>query len=193
MGLIKVNAQSKGDVELGLGLGLSLATVSTSNGESTSSRVTYNAVASGEYYFSDRWGVKAKLTYDNKGWKDGFIIDQDFNSFTTDFELSYITLPVMANWHFGSQRNWYLNFGPYVGFLTTAEDSELGMDLTEVFNTTDVGLAYGVGYKFRVADNIKLFAEVDGQSGFVSVFKKTEGETLRNSRASLNFGVLFDL
>jgi len=191
---LHLNAQNTGDIEVGFQTGLNLANVSTSDGEGTSSRVSYNFGASGEYYFSDTWGIKTKLIYDNKGWKDGFIfLEDDFNDFTTDFELTYLTIPVMANWHFGSRKNWYLNVGPYIGFLLNAEDSEFGLDISEAFNNTDVGLAVGIGYKFMVSDKIKLFAEFDGQSGFIGVFDEVEGENVRNGRASFNVGILFDL
>ena len=112
-GILTSNAQDSGDYELGVGLGLNLANVSTIDGQNNaSSRTSFNAGVSGEYYFSDRWGLKAKLTYDSKGWSDGFVEDLESNNkVTTDFKLNYITLPIMANWHFGSNRNWYLGDG----------------------------------------------------------------------------------
>jgi opacity protein-like surface antigen len=193
-GILTSNAQDSGEFELGIGLGLNLANVSTIDGQNnTSSLTSFNAGVSGEYYFSDRWGLKAKLIYDSKGWSDGFIIDENFNTITTDFKLNYVTLPVMANWHFGSNRNWYLNFGPYVGFLVNAEDSELGLDLKDGFKSTDFGFAFGIGYKFEIDDNIKLFIEYDGQSGFSDIFEENAGDAIRNGRSSLNIGVLFSL
>ena len=142
-GILTSYAQNSGDIELGVGMGLNLANVSTIDGQNdASSRTSFNVGISGEYYFSDRWGLKAKLIYDNKGWSDGFITDENFNTVTTDFKLNYVTLPIMANWHFGSNRNWYLNFGPYVGFLVNAEDSELGLDLKDGFKSTDFGFAF---------------------------------------------------
>ncbi|WP_339836935.1 porin family protein [uncultured Flavobacterium sp.] len=193
-GLLTANAQEGGDFELGLGLGVNFANVSTINGQSNAtSKISFNAGASGEYYFSDRWGVKAKLIYDNKGWADGYILDENNIVTTTDFKLNYLTVPVMANWHFGSNRNWYLNFGPYVGFLMSAEDSALGLDLKEGFKSTDFGAAFGIGHKIEIADNIKLFIEYDGQSGFSDIFEENAGEAIRNGRSSFNLGVLFSL
>ncbi|MFT5849160.1 porin family protein [Psychroserpens sp.] len=193
-GILTSNAQDSGEFELGIGLGLNLANVSTIDGQNnTSSLTSFNAGVSGEYYFSDRWGLKAKLIYDSKGWSDGFITDENFNTITTDFKLNYVTLPVMANWHFGSNRNWYLNFGPYLGFLVNAEDSELGLDLKDGFKSTDFGFAFGIGYKFEIDDNIKLFIEYDGQSGFSDIFEENAGDAIRNGRSSLNIGALFSL
>ncbi|WP_055446208.1 porin family protein [Lacinutrix mariniflava] len=192
-----VNAQlDKGDFELGAGIGASFSnvTVSGNSENSTNSLTSINFGASGEYYFSDRWGIKAELNYDQKGWADGFIFNEDtLENTTTDFQLSYLTIPVMANWHFGSTRKWYLNFGPYIGILLNAEDSRLGMDVKEAFNTTDFGLAFGIGYKFEIADNTKLYIEYDGQSGVSDVFKNNEGDSVTNGRSSFNVGVLFSL
>ncbi|MAN27537.1 MULTISPECIES: porin family protein [Mesonia] len=194
LGILTSNAQNSGDIELGIGLGVNLANVSTIDGLSnTSFRTSFNAGVSGEYYFSDRWGVKAKLIYDNKGWSDGFIIDENFNRATTDFKLNYITLPIMANWHFSSNRNWYLNFGPYIGFLVNVEDSELGLDLKDEFKSTDFGFAYGIGYKFKIDDNMKLYIEYDGQTGFIDIFEENSGNSVRNGRSSFNIGALFNL
>jgi len=196
LSMFNLNAQSsKGDVELGIGLGFNYSNVVVgSNAENaTGSKTGLNVSAVGEYFFSDRWGIKAKLIYDQKGWGDGFFDDEN-GSITTDFNLNYITIPVMANWHFGSTRKWYLNFGPYVGILLNAETEKRGIEVTEAFSSTDFGFAYGIGYKFDVADNAKLYIEWDGQSGFSDVFEISDsGSSVRNGRGSFNVGVLFNL
>jgi len=193
--LFSINAQDKRDFEFGGHLGLNLANVSTIYGQDNlKSRVSFNVGALGEYYFSDRWGVKMKITYDSKGWADGFITNEDTDvTLITDFKLNYITVPVMANWHFGSRRNWYLNFGPYVGLLMNAEDSDLEMDVKEVFNTTEFGLAYGIGYKFSLNEKSKLFVEYDGQSGLTDIFEENSGDSVISNRSSFNLGILFIL
>ncbi len=193
VGFLSANAQEKGTVEFGAGLGVNISTVSNGT-QNANSLVGMNVAGSGEYYFSDRWGIKAKLIYDAKGWSDGFIEDTDTgNTIITDFKLNYLTIPVMANWHFGANRNWYLNFGPYVGILMNAEDSKLGLDLKEGFESTDFGLGLGIGYKFAVDEKLKIFIEYDGQSGFSDVFVNNAGSAVLNSRNSFNVGVLFIL
>lgn len=193
-GMLRSNAQDSGDIELGFGAGLNVSNVTAQEGASgTPSRYSFNIGVSGEYYFSDRWGLKAELIYDNKGWADGFLEDNNGNSITTDYEVNYATLPFMANWHFGSNRNWYLNFGPYIGFLVKAEATESDLNVKDGFKSTDFGLAFGIGYKFEIDDNIKLFIEYDGQSGFTDVFENNRGSAVRNGRSSFNIGALFSL
>jgi hypothetical protein len=139
-GLLNINAQESGDFEIGANLGLSLAGVSAPEDNTTGTIATFNVGASGEYYFSNRWGIKVKFISDNKGYSNGTITDNYYNSLTTDIELHYITIPVMANWHFSKHRRWYLGFGSYLGLLTSAKDSELNTDIKNQMNGADYGI-----------------------------------------------------
>ncbi|MNX90255.1 hypothetical protein D3C86_1222980 [compost metagenome] len=109
----------------------------------------------------------------------------------TDINVDYITVPVMAGWHFGSKRNWYLNFGPYIGFLMSAKDTELDSDLKDSFNTVDGGIAFGIGVKIPVSDKLKFFIEYEGQGGIAEVFKNNDGDQITNSRSAFNVGINF--
>ena len=193
-------AQTKTNAEFGVNIGYNAAGV-TYSGTGINSEYTsgFNAGVSGEYYFSDRWGIKGKLTYDQKGWGNGYLTFYDGKGNSTEidgvnFHLNYLTIPVMADWHFGRMRNWYLNFGPYLGvLLNTAESSNSGVGIKSLFNTTDFGFAGGIGVKFPISKSVKLFIEADGQSGFTNIFKDSGGETIQNVRSSINFGFLFPI
>jgi len=191
LGLVSgLSAQGKGSVEFGFGIGYNMSTASDSENTADSGS-GFNAAASAEYYFSDRWGIKARLMYDQKGWNNGSINNLDTGDFyTTDFNLNYLTIPVMANWHFAKKRNWYLNFGPYVGFLLSAEETEGGLDLKDGFNNTDFGIALGIGVKIPVSDKLKVFIEYDGQSGLSDIFKESTS-AVQNARSSFNVGLNF--
>ena len=194
----QLQAQEKGTIELGVGGGISFAIISDIEGEnSTKSRTAINFGGSGEYYFSDRWGIKMSLIYDSKGWGDGFVDAVDtfgnFQRTSADFKLNYLTIPVMANWHFGSTRKWYLNFGGYAGFLLNAKETAFGNDVKEGLNTTDFGLAFGIGYKFPITEKIKIYIEYQEQFGLVDAFENNTGDAITNRRSSFNVGALFNL
>jgi len=187
------SAQTRNTAEFGANIGYNAANVSYSgSGQSSDYTSGFNAGVSMEYYFSDRWGIKGKLTYDQKGWGNGYLSFDDGTEIDgVNFHLNYLTIPVMANWHFGRTRNWYLNFGPYVGvLLNTTESSNSGVDLKDAFNTTDFGLALGIGVKFPVSNNVKMFIEADGQSGFTDIFKDNPDGAVQNVRSSINIGFL---
>lgn len=185
-----ISAQKKGDVEFGVNIGYNNSSVSDSY-ESSDSGTGFNFGGSMDYYFSDTWSIKGKLIYDQKGWDNGVIVDDDGFEYITDFNLNYLTVPIMANWHFGNKKNWYLEFGPYFGFLMNAEETRFGTDLTEAFNSNDFGLALGLGVKIPVSDKLKLFFEFDGQGGFNDIFQQNDYDAVTNSRSSLNVGLNF--
>ena len=176
-------SQTKGTTEFGVSVGLNGATV-TSGNLNADTRTALNAGVGAEYYFSESWGIKAKLLYDQKGWANGF-----YGSTTTNYNLDYITVPVLANWHFGHTKNWYLNFGPYVSFLTSAKTAVNSIDVKSAFNSTDAGLDFGIGVKIPVADKTKFFIEYNGQGGVANM--ASSGTTIRNSVWALNIGINF--
>ncbi len=186
------SVQEKGTFEVGFGTGVSFAQLSTED-DATDAVTSYNVAMVAEYYFSDRWGIKSKWIFDRKGWGNGFLEDEVNNVVyeNVDFHLNYFTIPVMANWHFSPNRNWYLNFGPYFGFLMSATDNELEMNHTEAFNDFDFGLAYGIGYKVHLSDELEFYIEYDAQDGFTNIFKDNSNLSAKNSRGSFNVGLLF--
>ncbi|WNM18380.1 porin family protein [Flavobacterium capsici] len=187
-------AQKKGDIEAGFNIGYNSSSVSDSRNTSDSGN-GFNIGGSLDFYLSNTWSIKTKLIYDQKGWNNDVYYDANSgNQYATDYNLNYLTVPVMANWHFGNTRNWYLNFGPYVGFLLNAKDARFNNDVTDFFNNTDFGLAFGVGVKIPVSDKVKLFFEFEGQGGFTDILKYQNNydySAVTNSRGSFNFGVNF--
>lgn len=188
-------AQTKNAAEFGVNIGYNSASVTYSGTNETSAYTSgLNLGISGEYYFSDRWSIKGKLNYDQKGWGNGFlIIDENTEIDGINIHLNYLTIPVMANWHFGRQRNWYLNFGPYAGFLLSAKESSDSADIKDAFNTADFGLDLGIGVKIPINNNVKFIIEYDGQAGVTNVFKDSGGTSFQNVRSSFNVGLVFPL
>ena len=186
-------AQTANSVEVGFNSGFNVAEVTSPQGvPNVAFHVGFNVGATAEYYLTDTWSIKGKISYDQKGWDDayGFFSSASVNKFS----LNYITVPVMANWHFGRTRNWYLHFGAYAGFLTGATSSPGAADISSGFNTTDAGLAGGLGVKFKLSDKAKLFIEDDSEVGFIDILKNDAAAyAYHNTRSSLNVGVMFRL
>jgi opacity protein-like surface antigen len=188
-------AQTRNAFEAGFNVGYNSSSVIYAQTNVSAVYISgFNVGGYAEYYFSDRWSIKGKLNYEQKGWGDGFLILNDGSEIDgIDYHLNYITIPVMANWHFGRQRNWYLNFGPYVGILTSASESSNTTDVKSSFNSTDVGLALGIGVKFPLTNKIKLFLEYDGEGGATNIFKVSPDGTYQNVSSSFNVGLSFSV
>mgnify|MGYP000324055353 CR=1 FL=1 len=192
VGFVSISlAQNKGDVEFGVNIGFNSSTVTYSNSYlQADSGIGFNTGFAADYYFSDEWSIKGKLIYDQKGWDNGTFANGN-EQYITNYNLNYLTVPVMANWHFGGKRNWYLNFGPYAGFLLSAEETAGGINVKEAFNANDFGLALGIGVKIPVSNKLKISFEYEGQGGFSNIFKESNGGRIRNSRTSFNVGLNF--
>jgi hypothetical protein len=188
-------AQTKNGVEFGANIGFNASYVQvTPTTIDSKAESGFNLGVSADYYLSDRWSIKGKLIYDQKGWGNGFLSQGDATSSSdVDFRLNYLTIPVMANWHFGKTRNWYLHCGPYVGFLLNAKDASNNTDLTGSFTGTDFGVDFGLGVKFHLSNKAKLFIEGDGQGGFSNIFKQNTDTEVKNARTSINVGISFPL
>lgn len=190
---ITANAQGKGNIEFGINTGYNTSNISTSDfGDDFDSHSSFNVGVGADFFFNDRWSIKVKAIYDRKGFDSVYFTNLLTGSrYTANVKLDYITVPVMANWHFGSKRNWYLNFGPYVGFLVNAQETRFDQDLKEGFNTTDAGLAFGIGVKIPLNNKLKIFFEYDGQSGFSDIFKENYDDNSYISRGAINVGLNF--
>lgn len=190
--------KASGEFEFGANIGYNSSYVTTNGGSGNSGWISgFNAGLTGDYYFSEKWSVKTKLTYDEKGWRGDswFTTGTTSNVDVVNFRVNYITIPITADWHFGETKNWNLNFGPYIGILTSGKTTLNGsdLDIKHYFNPTDVGLALGAAYKFAISDNSNLFFEYDTQIGAANVVKVVSSNNTSYSliRGSLNVGLCF--
>lgn len=184
--------RSKGDAEITILLGYSSANYySNENLDNSPISGVQFGVAS-DYFFNNRWSLHTGLLYQKMGSK----IDDGYKE-----KLGYLTIPINANWHFGSTRKWYLNFGPSIGFLLSAKAEIRGAnfdpldpafstgtyDIKDLVNPIQLGLNYGIGYKIFVNEKFSLSIDYQGMAGLSEVAK--DGfYTLKNSYSSINIG-----
>ena len=186
-----VKAQKKNSLELGLNLGFNNSYLQIGQNSYNTTDVLYalNFGLSSEYYFSHNWGLKVKTIYDQKGWANGSIDINGTQYDGIDYKLNYLTIPIMANWHFGYYNQYYLSFGFYEGILLNATAANI--DVKNQFNLEDKGVAFDFGFKLPIARHSAFFVEFEGQSSFLDVYKYHIGDDYLMQRASLNIGVNF--
>ncbi len=175
------NAQSreKGTIEIIPQIGYTSANYyggESGAGNSAISSVSFGI--GGDYYFTDRWSLRSGLMYQTMG--------TEFSGYKD--ELKYVTLPLNANWHFGSTRKWNLNFGPSIGFLTSAKSN--GVDIKDQANTTQLGINVGIGYKIEVSEKFSILFDYQSMSGLSKVAKDF---SFKNNSGSFNLGAVLKL
>ncbi len=177
--------------EIGPEVGANFSSYAFSDGDfddKSLTRISFGAIA--KVNFSENWSLIGKLKYDGKGSKAN---DSSFEE-----KLNYVTLPVMAEWRFGSGNlKGFLNFGLYAGFLTSAktefEDGE-ELNIKDSVKSTDFGGAYGIGVIYKLKDNMNLIFGIGGQTGAIDL-EEGEGSAviIRNQVLSANIGLTFGI
>lgn len=138
--------------DIGASLGANFANVGGDDVESTSSKFNFTLGLFAEFTLSDNMGLQPELILSGQGFKFN-----DDNGSGTNVEwkqkLSYVNVPILLNYYVAD--NFYLQGGPYIGFLTSAELNVsgslgvLGGDNKDDYESTDFGFAIGAGLKME--------------------------------------------
>lgn len=180
-GLANAQLREKGTIELIPQIGYSSSNYYGGDETSANDPLTGFAFGvGGDYFFNNRWSIRSGLLFQTMGTE----------IFNFKEKLNYITIPLNANWHFGSTRKWNLNFGPSIGFLTSAKSD--GEDVKDKAKTTQIGLNVGIGYKIEVSPKISILIDYQGLAGLTDITKSSETE-FKNNYGSFDLGVVFKL
>ena len=144
-------------VNAGLKAGLSLTQMRFTLGEdsySTDMTVGFQAGAYFTFTVSDLISIQPEVVYSRVGGEEkeaeGYNND---NEISLKYKLDYISVPVMFK--FTVARDFYLQAGPQIGFLTAAnasikKDGNSGeASVTDMFTSVDVGANVGLGLAFN--------------------------------------------
>jgi hypothetical protein len=137
-----------------------------------------------DYYLRDRWSFRSGIFYQNMGSKVGPFTERH----------NFLTIPLNMNWHFGGKRGWNMNFGPNFGYLVSTRSTFNGQVLPDLesLRKFQVGINFGIGYKFIVSKNISILIDYQESAAFTSVFKSS-GANIYNNFSSINVGAVFSL
>jgi len=173
-------SRSKGDVELIPQIGFSSSNYYGNNGGGNSSLSGVALGVGGDYFYNNSWSFRSGLFSQTMGSQ----------FYGVEEKLNYLTIPMNANWHFGSTKKWNLNFGPSLGFLVSAKDNNT--DIKYLANTSQFGLNFGIGYKIEISKEFSVLIDYQSLTGLSDV-SKTSSTTIKNSYGVFNFGAVIKL
>lgn len=187
---LSAQIREKGDVEIIPFIGYSTSDYifSDSGNLTTTSASSITFGADFDYFFNDRWSFHSGLSYQRKG-----VESEGFFSSVGEQKLNYLTIPLNVNWHFGSTRKWYLNFGPNLGFLTAAKLES--QNIKGALNSFELGIGVGIGYKVEVSDSFSLGFDFQENIGLTYVNKEGyyRANKFKNIWAGFNLKAIFKL
>jgi len=179
-------SQQKENFEYGIITALSISNISSSDIYFESKPIVeYKGGFFGNYYLNEKFSIRLKTLYERKGY-NGF-----YRFGEADIVFNMITVPITANYYFGKNNNWYVNLGPYVGFMIAAKANRNGsVDITKNYKSMDFGISGGIGFQFPISQKTDLFIEIDNQTGMSDILKEDLWYSVKNNRMSLNLGII---
>ena len=177
-------------------------------------RMTMNFGAVANYSLTDLFSLQAEINYEGKGFKikdysesgDGWTEELK----NLRFPFGYLTIPILAKATFGKSTKFFVNAGPYFGFLMSAKfkgdytftsltNPELNYsdsaneDMKDFYKGFDFGLVIGGGAIFPITDALDIMAEVRYNMGFSKIVDDTDPSNISNSVIGINAGVIYKL
>jgi outer membrane receptor for monomeric catechols len=198
-GTANAQIKPKGSIEITPKIGTSSFSEYNDDG-STDSNSGVELGATIDYYFNNRWSLRSGLVFDKMGGEYK-LTNTDYDPaspFTTNhFEdkLNYMSIPVNANWHFGSTRKWNLNFGLSPSFLTKATVVENGFSNKIPNNTIEtfqLGMSFGIGHKIGITEKFGVLIDAQWFNGLTNINKANQND-ITNGGFSFNLGGVIQL
>lgn len=187
-GCVTAQIKAKGVIEVTPKIGTS-SFMESNEDESTNSNAGVSFGVTADYYFNNRWSLRSGLLFDKMGGKYSFGSDK------FEDKLNYVSVPINANWHFGSTRKWNLNFGLSPSFLTkaTVESKGIAIDIpSDELKSFQLGFTYGIGYKLEINQKFGILFDAQFFNGLTKINTNSEDRFI-NSGYSFNIGGVFQL
>ena len=187
------NAQSKdkGTIEITPKIGYSSFS-ENNEGDNTDSNSGVAFGATTDYYFNNRWSLRSGLIFNKMG---GEYYMNGLGGIWED-KLNYLSIPLNANWHFGSTRKWNLNFGLSPSFLLNAEVNDAAGNSIKITNNEiksfQLGLTFGIGYKIEVTKKFGILLDYQVFSGLTNI-NNASSSNITNIGDSFNVGGVIEL
>jgi hypothetical protein len=238
-----VLAISRQKVKIGIKAGTSIPSLRDNSGNEISqgyeSKMAESFGLIADFIVSERFSIKTGLDYSGQGGirngqqpvtnlpaqfsqilPPGTYLYANFNNNSV---LNYMEVPLMGKFEWGYKWKYYLNAGPYIGYLLSAKQKTSGSspfyldktgtmpltipgqplgaqsfdattDVKKDINTINIGLTGGVGLSFDLNKKSALVFDLRAAYGIKSVQKDTE--TNGNSKTGgifLTLGYLFTM
>lgn len=155
-----------------------------------------------DFYMSNRWSVKMGIEHQTIGTR-GFTASNAANPITPNIseqyyakeKLNFVSFPVHLNLHLGKARNWNINLGPTLSFLTSGslDGKKISLD---GFRNEQIGMGLGVGYRFKISESFNISADYQEHISFTSSIFRGFGSKknfIGNVSGSLNVRAIFKL
>lgn len=157
-----------------------------------------------QYNFKNFLSLKTGISYQRKGYQEDMIFTDNAGNYsgkgTISSRLDYLTLPILVKASFGKKVQFFVNAGPYVGYLLQETDRQKfngtttnQADLNAIgINRWDFGIAGGVGIAIPIRTFWVISVEARNYSGLSDINQYSYSKWLTNT-TDLRVGVAYKL
>ena len=114
--------------------------------------------------------------------------DEPELKFQTRFE--YISIPILLKYFVSKNNDFYINGGPYLGYLLNIKNindgEESDLDFNNDFEKIDLGLTFGIGYNLNISQKSYLNFELRNNFGLTNIDSNNNNLFNRTKANSLN-------
>ncbi len=150
----------------------------------------------GEFMINDQFAIAPEINYTMAG--DNYEGEESGIKFKSTIYLSYLKIPLLARYYIN--ENFSIEAGPYLGMLLTADrdysityDGNTDRDsksIKDVFNDTDFGLNFGLGYKME--NGLFINARYSYGLSIINVLEDSnDKQEVRNAAINIGIGYFF--
>lgn len=183
------------EIKYGIKGGINLANISGDDAGDANLFVGFNTGFFVEIPIADKFIFQPEIIYSAQGSKSEgeYIIDSSVYNVEATLKMNYINVPLMIKYKVANK--FYLEAGPYIGFLTSAKVkakiSGIGSDtedIKDLFKSTDFGIGIGMNYDFTDI----IFANARYQTSLSEIGDSDEGgNNIKNSVFQIGLGFRF--
>ncbi|WP_289056211.1 porin family protein [Carboxylicivirga marina] len=159
-----------------------------------------------QYNLTDAFSLKSGLTYERKGGGSEITVSDGIGTphgvVKGKINMDYIGIPVLAKYKFGINNMFFINGGPFIGYLMKAtsmiesykEYPSSSADDTETYKRIDLGLSLGIGLSHYLSDKISISLEVRNNLGLLNTGENVyKDDSILTNSTGLLFGITYSL
>ncbi|MHB1279097.1 MAG: porin family protein [Bacteroidia bacterium] len=159
-----------------------------------------------QYNFQKVLSLRTGFSYERKGAVISGIPFKDANgqagTLSLHLNFDYFTVPVLLRANFGKKVNFFLNAGPFFGYLIKQQDSPTSIsgsakyyprNNTSGYHHFDAGIASGLGFSVPVNSKLVFSLEIRNNTGLYKIGKPVNNQIplIKTTSTNLLIGIAY--
>lgn len=191
---------------IGIQGGPSISTISTKYDKKKFSdrdpSVVFMAGMFVQYNFSKNFALRMDPGFEQKGYNLTYTFTDPSGNILGDYKttsrFNYITVPILFRASVGNKINYFINAGPYIGFLLSEKfkndyDNSITNN-TKYYHTADIGITAGIGLAVPINERFSFSIELRNNFGLYNISKSEDPKiSVKTFSGNLLCGISYTL